>query len=147
MKIHLSRKQAFSLIEIVLALGIISFALVAMLGLVGVSLNSGREATSDTDLSSMQAQVVAELQAKSFSTLTNTTVYYFNIDGKLIPTSVEANTPGGALYRCQTTAIPLTTVAPATKYLNLKLDFTWPVGALPANQNKKTFLKGMGNYD
>ena len=43
-----SRRFAFSLIEVVLALGIVSFALVAILGLLSVGLDSSRESIDDT---------------------------------------------------------------------------------------------------
>ena len=51
------RGAAFSLVEIVLAIGIVSFALLGMMGLVSVSFQSERSSASDTDLAALSQQL------------------------------------------------------------------------------------------
>lgn len=57
---------AFSLIEVVLALGIAAFTLTAILGLCSVGLSSNKASTDDTVLSAIATEVMGELRAESF---------------------------------------------------------------------------------
>lgn len=59
--------RGFSLIEVVLALGIISFALVALLGVTVVGNNAGREGRNDTDFGHVFEQISAQLRSKPFA--------------------------------------------------------------------------------
>jgi len=54
---------AFSLVEITLALGVASFCLIAVFGLVPVSVQTNRNTTSQTAATSVIAAVVADLRA------------------------------------------------------------------------------------
>lgn len=63
------RSSGFTLIEVVLALAVISFAVVALLGLLSVSAGSSRSASEDTVIASMSRQVIAEMRSKPFSSL------------------------------------------------------------------------------
>lgn len=75
MSIHISddRNQAtaFSLIEVVLALGIIGFSLVAILGVFPTGLSSNRTSVSDTRAAALANAVFAtiEAQTKTFSSV------------------------------------------------------------------------------
>jgi Tfp pilus assembly protein PilV len=63
------QKQAgFSLVEVTLAIGIIAFALVAILGLIPVAENSAREATEDTKTSLIGQDVFVRVRASLNST-------------------------------------------------------------------------------
>ncbi len=53
--------SAFTLVEIALSLGIFSFAIMALLGLLPVALQTHREAKSSTVLAQIQQRLVAEL--------------------------------------------------------------------------------------
>lgn len=131
------RQLAFSLIEIVLAIGIISFSLLAMFGLVSVSLQSNRASASDTDLASMSRQVLATLRNLPFSSLPSATNYYFGPDGS--PTNSAA-----ALYDC---AVTLTSDAaiPSGDFKTAQLQFTWPVTA-GNRPNTNIFQISIANY-
>jgi uncharacterized protein (TIGR02598 family) len=59
--------NGFSLIEVVMAIGIISFALVALLGVTVVGTNAGREGRNDTDFGYVFEQISAQLRSKPFS--------------------------------------------------------------------------------
>lgn len=56
----------FSLIEVVLAIGIISFAMVALLGVTVVGTNAGREGRNDTDFGHIFEQISSQLRTKPF---------------------------------------------------------------------------------
>lgn len=65
------RKKAaghgFSLVEVVMAIGIISFALVALLGVTMVGTHAGREGRNDTDFGYVFEQISAQLRSKPFA--------------------------------------------------------------------------------
>lgn len=58
-----SKKSAFSLIEIVLALGVISFALVGIMGLFPVALRSAQESQRETRAALIAQQIFSDLRA------------------------------------------------------------------------------------
>ncbi len=61
------RACGFSLVEIVLAIGITSFALIATLGLLPVGLNSLRESSTQTAVANISQYIRGELQQISFN--------------------------------------------------------------------------------
>ena len=65
-RIRHARQRAFSLIEVVLALGITTVAIIAIIGLLSVSLQGSREASEDTSSSAILSQVVDGLRAEPF---------------------------------------------------------------------------------
>lgn len=96
-----ARLRGFSLVEIALALGIIAFAIVGLIGLVAVSFDSGRASDEDTLVASMARQIVAELRAVPFDNLASSGVggnqsqtYYFDHEAH------RSSDPKGAIYQC-----------------------------------------------
>jgi uncharacterized protein (TIGR02598 family) len=57
------KQKGFSLIEVTLALGVIGFALIAILGLVPVALKTSKEATNDTRMSLIAMDVYSRTRA------------------------------------------------------------------------------------
>ena len=57
-----SRTAAFSLVELVLALGIVAFCLFAVFGLMPVGMQTNRNATSQTAATNIIAAIVADLR-------------------------------------------------------------------------------------
>lgn len=60
-------RNAFSLVEVALAVGIISFALVAVLGLLGVGINASRDSSDDTKIAFIMQDVSARVRAEASS--------------------------------------------------------------------------------
>lgn len=56
-------RSAFSLIEVALALGVAAFALVAIIGLIPIGLNSNKASIEQTEAATLAASVVADLRA------------------------------------------------------------------------------------
>lgn len=82
---HIHRRVAlfsvgFSLIEVVLCLGIISFAMVSLLGLMPVGLRAFRQSIDVTTQSQIAQQIMSEAQLADWSgpgnTYTNQSTYY-----------------------------------------------------------------------
>lgn len=61
------RRAGFSLVEVVLAIGIISFALVALLGIAAVGTNAGIESKWDTEGGQVFEQIMGQLRTKPYS--------------------------------------------------------------------------------
>ncbi|MEP7015268.1 MAG: hypothetical protein ABI925_07495 [Verrucomicrobiota bacterium] len=111
LRLRLDRESAFSLVEVVLALGVVSFAIVAILGILPTGLQTGKFAQDETRaaqiaqaiLSSIASQapvqfdnVKVQLNDSANSTTpfhlnaAETVMLYADNDGKLIPTPHEA---------------------------------------------------------
>ena len=144
--------RAFSLIEVVLAMGVISFALLAIFGLISVSLKADRESSSDTVLAEMRRQVMGDLRTGTFAALPDLKYYYFDVDGSPCnPASALAPAqPASAIYECKA---ELATDQHATdaaydvsaNLKNATLTFTWPVlsGSRP---HTEVFYCDIANY-
>lgn len=67
---------AFSLVEVVLSLGICSFALIALVGMIPVGLSTFREAIDTTAQSQIVQQVSSEILLTDYSNLEERTYYF-----------------------------------------------------------------------
>jgi uncharacterized protein (TIGR02598 family) len=122
-----SDHRAFSLVEVVIALGIAAFALAAVIGLCSVALNTNRESADDTRIALMARAVISDLERQGFEkarqSIETTPDLYFDREGRAVPSRKEA------AYRCALTARPdtATTGADGTVHLvAVSLTFTWP---------------------
>jgi len=105
----LRRREAFTLVEVTLAIGIVSFAFVAMFGLLPVGLSVSRQAIDTT----IEAQIVQKLKTQALQTdfsqletLHQADPYYFDDQGKK---AEEA----GAMYKAFFAEVPVETQLPA----------------------------------
>jgi uncharacterized protein (TIGR02598 family) len=155
------RNIAFSLVEVVLALGIFSFVIVVILALIPISIRSSKGASDDMALSLMIQATTASLHKAGLPTLAaltpnGTTNYYFDANGRMLSSAA------GALYGC--TAKPISPanfyVAPqystnstyvqllkSTNFIYVWLQFSWPLSAPTAAQQKTVMVTTIGNYD
>ena len=79
------RKQAFSLIEVVIALGVIGFALTTLIGLMPVGLNIFRESMTSTVQTDVLRQLASQFQETPFAALSNNTnMQYFSDQSSLV---------------------------------------------------------------
>jgi uncharacterized protein (TIGR02598 family) len=77
------RRHAFSLIEVVIALGIFAFAIVPIIGLLGSGMGTLKDSMSDTVRSDIARRVVGEYQRMPYSNLISGTSvdYYYDAEG------------------------------------------------------------------
>jgi uncharacterized protein (TIGR02598 family) len=121
--------RGFSLIEVVLAIGIVSFCLLALIGLFGLGMNGSRHANDDTFLGSMVTRVAGDLRTQGAS-FTSGTNYFFDNRG-LVVSSVDTT----AYYECEvTTQSPTGITATSTNFQTGKMIFTWPVSVARAKR-------------
>ncbi len=121
------RQRAFSLVEVTLALGLVSFILVALLALFGVGMQASRESANDTMLSQITAQTLALVQSKNLPPIDGAAQpYFFTVQGeRQLINAANAETFYTANVRAEST----TAAGDASTYLILlKIDITWPSG-------------------
>jgi len=86
-----SIRQAFSLIEVTIAMGIISFAVTTLVALLPGGLQAVRDSATETSLSAIVRQVRSELNQASFTDVTTqlpSQTWYFNEAGlRLVDTN------------------------------------------------------------
>ncbi len=76
--------SAFSLVEITMALGIVAFGLISVVGLMPIGLTTLRQ-TVETSVSTQITQVVInEVQQADYKSLPATQLYYFDDQGNLL---------------------------------------------------------------
>jgi uncharacterized protein (TIGR02598 family) len=136
------RISAFSLVEVTLALGIISFSLLAIFGLFATGSRVSHTASEQTASIGVLSAVAADLRAtpKTVSASvqfgivipatpegSSTTTLYFDSTGQ---SSAELN--GSSRYRLVVTFLPNPGTLSAT-LANLRL--SWPAAAAPTNPN------------
>lgn len=66
--------RGFSLVEVVIAIGVVSFAIVAILGVFPVGLNTGRSAQNETRATQIAQDILASLVSQAPSTYPNCTI-------------------------------------------------------------------------
>ena len=90
--IRLAGARGFTLVEVVLALGLCSFAILSLVSLMPVSLNSARHALEISRVSKAFQKVASELTQSQFANVAamTTTTYQFDYDGNK-PTNSSDN--------------------------------------------------------
>lgn len=83
-KIQHLKNKAFSLVEVTIAMGLVSFVMVALLGLFSVGITTSREAGVETVI----AQIVMQAQSQ-YDGETGTKTLMYNYEGELLPTEEE----------------------------------------------------------
>jgi uncharacterized protein (TIGR02598 family) len=98
-------RKGFSLIEVTLAIGVISFALLALLGVMPVGMATLRDAMDRTTESQIIRQIGATALLTSYTNLPTQfsgTTFYYDQEGTLLGQS-PAGRPEGTRYSAQAT--------------------------------------------
>lgn len=108
----------FSLVEIVLGMGVVCVALVAILGLLSMGVTSSRSSVDESLIAVMSRQVISDLRCQSTGLVAGSTSCFYDASG--IPTSETK-----AVYRC---SVVVSTSADPNLF-NVALNFYRPAGA------------------
>jgi uncharacterized protein (TIGR02598 family) len=100
-------RGGFSLIEVALALGIVSFALIPVMSMLPVGLATIQGSMNQTVTTSIAQQLRGELQEASFSSLQTltTTPYYYTVEG-IATVSSDPNAYYKVTFAVSNTTIP-----------------------------------------
>ncbi len=91
-----SRRAAFTLIEVVVSLGIFSFALLSIVGLMATGLSTVKNSSNSQAVTNINRELRAALQATPFTNLVigTPTTYYFTANGyQTTKTGTSPNAP------------------------------------------------------
>jgi uncharacterized protein (TIGR02598 family) len=128
--------SAFSLVELTAAIGIASFCLIAVFGLMPVGVQTNRNATSQTAATNIMAAVVADLRAtpKANNTSSQFAITFGTPATLYFDGSGQFTTTSGANSRYQLNVTWYGTTG--LRYADLKV--TWPAAATTANASGST---------
>jgi uncharacterized protein (TIGR02598 family) len=153
------RKSAFSLIEVVLALGIISFAIVGIIGMMPVAVKSAGDSMRETDATLIARRVFAELKtgtggnrtlfisANGTTNLnlaaTSTNNLAFSEDGLPQALFLSTNAPDNADYDYYAQISVLTNTG-MTNLSRVQVDVAYPAAAPAARRTTNSFVTLIG---
>ncbi len=113
-----TRLHGFSLVEVVIAIGIMAFAITAMIGLLSVAMQSDKSSGVDTAIAAMSQQVLGSLRAMPYVSLPASTNYYFDVEGSGCELS-------RAIYEC-VVALDGDPDLGTNKLKRVQMSFRWP---------------------
>jgi len=124
------REVAFSLIEITLALGITSFTLISLLGLMAVATNAEKEARIDTTLGMIVTQSLSRFTDGGLYSELSSGMEYYKYDGTLATKTADY------YFECQifVDAPSLGTPELLLKAKQITFKINWPYAAPSPNQ-------------
>lgn len=128
-----------SLVEIVIALGIVAFALIAIFGLLSVSTQSSLEAQRDTAIALAARELVGKLRVNENYAATSvlTSNAFFTQDGTLQPAATAESA-----FDCQLTVHP----RPGNPHLaDVSMTFRWPAGSTSPH-HAQTIQASLANF-
>lgn len=156
---HREKRGGFSLAEVAIALGIVAFALTAIVGLLSATVKTTKLSMDDMLLSEMSSDLVNTLRKQDFTNIPNNPAsVFYDVSGKRI-NGVDATTgvisslatataiSQGAIYACTPTVVSdITMEANGVPNLwRISLAFQWPAGAASA-LNQKTIHADIARY-
>jgi len=122
-------RRGFSLVEVVMAMGIVAFALVSMLGLFSVGIGAGKHSGEDTEMASMSMEVLGRFRNITSTVIPAATNLYFDYQGRYTNTANPLN----AYYECRLTtqsAAATEISSDTTSLVKAKMTFCWPSSAI-----------------
>ena len=147
----------FSLAEVVLAIGLVSFVLLALVGLLSTGLQASKESAEDTALALCAETVQALVQAEGYRAVLANPLYapdhadltfFFDPSGVL-----QTDETGAAIrsanaesrYGCTVTRSPTASGQP--HLLMLSLQFAWPLTAPATGRQQRVVVTGLADYE
>jgi uncharacterized protein (TIGR02598 family) len=149
MKLFPRSTLSFSLVELTLAIGVVAFCLIAIVGLLPVGVQTNQAAISQTAAANILSAVAVDLRATpgtndtsaqfgiNFALLSQT--LYFGEDGRSI---AAADAPR---YRLTITFPPNPAGIHAARFATLKI--SWPAAADPATTPPAGFVESFAAFD
>lgn len=131
--------QGFSLVEVVIAIGLVSFALLAIVGSLSVGLCTMNAAASQQFEAMIAGRLRSDLQQLSFPAIQNldAKIRYYSHDGR------EVSLPEDARFAVTLKVVDPVVVGTAvgfeTRAREVKATLEFPLSAPPANRQKQVF--------
>lgn len=123
-----------------MALGIASFAIISLLGLMTISLDASKRAYEDTTVASIAQTVLSEVRTNGFASLVSDNDRYFSYDG------TPVSGAGGAYYKCNikglahdSAALPAAALKTSSG-VRIRMAFFWPPSNPKTNEIFETTI-------
>ena len=130
---------AFTLIEVMIAVAVVTLGIVAVLGLIPVGLKSARDAADNTLSATIVQDVFSVIRAQPFNSLGAPNTLYFDQNGTNM---TPVTTPYYSYYRVE---VSYTSLSPLPLY-GIQATVVWPAWtASPLNTN--IFVTEVAWYD
>ncbi|CAN5385296.1 hypothetical protein BH09VER1_BH09VER1_07410 [soil metagenome] len=126
----------FSLVEVILAIGVASFCLLAILGLFSVAFRTGMQARDTMAVAGASVSLMGEIRARTNYTFPATN--YYDNDG-------QKTNVAGALYECvvtRTTVSSTNLPDVGTNLSQVSMSFTWPASVSAAQRKNTNIVYG-----
>ena len=146
MKPWAKRIHAFSLVEVALAMAVISFCLVVLLGLFSTAMVDSKKASDDTNLAAMAWMAASDLRSQTTANMAGVTnnifglgsvassYYYFDANGQMVTNTATA--PNPVYYSCHVAVTNTLAAVSAPNLQEVLMQFTYPPGGkLLSTQN------------
>jgi len=132
----LKRRGGFSLVEVTLAIGIVAFAFMSILGLIPVGMKTFRSSINTSVSGQIFQRIVNEAQQSDFITLTNSTNYFDDQGNKVASNGIW-------IYQVNTqispsTALPTGDVAVNANLATITVQIANNPGKLPLNTDNSS---------
>ena len=147
MKLFSHPEDSFSLVELTLALGVASFCLIALFGLIPIGIRTSQDAILETASASILSAVIADLRATPKTvttspqfgvTFSSPTTLYFDSEGR-------SATSTNSRHRL-TIAFPANPAGTsAATFAHLKV--SWPAPVDPATTPPAGFVESLAAFD
>jgi uncharacterized protein (TIGR02598 family) len=125
---------AFSLVETVVAIGIVSFSVLATIGLLSIGGDTAKRAKDESAAARLTENEFERLRSLTFASFSN---YYPNYSPKFYDSNfTEVPSATNAIYQLN---ISFTTAPTGTADLVANAEIRYPAQASPANQNVYRF--------
>jgi uncharacterized protein (TIGR02598 family) len=131
--------RAFSLVELTIAISIVSFTMLTMLGSVGIGLNSVQDSMVDFAMANISQQIRSQLQQISFNSTNPDSIqnlvgsnYYYSPEG-------DPSSEAGAYYKAvisATNAVAGSTSYDSTNARMVTVNVAYPQGIASAQQKR-----------
>lgn len=151
-------RAAFSLVEVAIAIGIVSFALLALVGLMSTGLQGSRESDEDTKLALCVESVQGSLQLEGFGKVATNASYVagnsqpsflfdssgslqVDASGNLLKTANADSRYGAVVKRLAPTP------QAGSHLVMLQVKFVWPLSASASNRQQRVVVMGLANRE
>ena len=149
-------RHGFTFVEVTIAIAILAFSLIALIGLLGIGLSGEKSSSDDTRTAGMVDYVIASERKNAFtnvSAVNYATNYYFDILG-------NTNSQSASYAQCTVTNVSTNTVSSAnptgqtmwtnsgivgTNVASMKAVFTYPLTAPAANRMTNVYYFNRSN--
>ncbi len=144
-------RGAFSLVEVAVALGVVSFAVIALLGLLSAGMKAGKSSQQDTVLALAARYVLSDLKRQPFGA-PSITSYSFDYAGVPTAPAAVALSSAPAFYTCAVQLLPQPLSYAAwdgtgnTGVVGVQLTFTWPGQTATSGPHAEVFHTTLAGY-